>query len=97
MAIQSFSDHSTEVLFKEGIAKKAAGWHNVSKVALRKLDMLHYAAKLSDLKSPPNNRLEALKVDLKGKYSIRINDQWRIVFHWTDSGPTEVEIMDYHK
>ena len=97
MAIQSFSDYSTEVLFKEGIAKKAVGWHNVSKVALRKLDMLHYAAKLLDLKSPPNNRLEALKGNLKGKYSIRINDQWRIVFRWTDSGPTEVEIMDYHK
>lgn len=97
MAIQSFSDHSTEVLFNDGIAKKAVGWHNVSKVAMRKLDMLHYAAKLSDLKSPPNNRLEALKGNLKGKHSIRINDQWRVVFRWNDLGPIEVEIMDYHK
>ncbi|MBC7420570.1 MAG: type II toxin-antitoxin system RelE/ParE family toxin [Bdellovibrio sp.] len=97
MAIQLFSDHATEVLFKDGTVKKAVGWHNVSKVALRKLDMLHYAAKLTDLKSPPNNRLEALKGKLKGKYSIRINVQWRIVFRWTDLGPTEVEIMDYHK
>ena len=97
MSIQSFSDHATEVLFKDGIAKKTVGWHNVSKVALRKLDMLHYAAKLTDLKSPPNNRLEALKGNLKGRYSIRINDQWRIVFRWTGLGPTEVAIMDYHK
>ncbi len=97
MAIQSFSDYSTEVLFKDGIVKKAVGWHNVSKVALRKLDMLHYAVKLTDLKAPPNNRLEALKGNLKGKYSIRINDQWRVVFCWTDSGPSEVEIIDYHK
>lgn len=97
MAIQSFADHLTEVLFKDGTTKKAVSWHNVSKVALRKLDMLHYAAKLSDLKSPPNNRLEALKGNLKGRCSIRINDQWRIVFCWTDLGPSEVEIMDYHK
>lgn len=96
MAIQSFADHATEVLFKDGIVKKAVGWRNISKVALRKLDMLHYAANLSDLKSPPNNKLEALKGNLKGKYSIRVNDQWRIVFRWTNLGPTGVEIMDYH-
>ena len=59
--------------------------------------MLEYAIHLSDLKAPPNNRLEALKGNLKGKYSIRINDQWRIVFSWTDAGPAEVEILDYHK
>lgn len=97
MAIQSFSDRSTEVLFSQGVAKKMVGWQSVSKVALRKLDMLQYAMRLSDLKSPPNNRLEALKGDLKGKYSIRINDQWRIIFSWTEAGPAEVEILDYHK
>jgi toxin HigB-1 len=97
VAIQSFSDKSTEALFNDGIAKKTVGWHNLSKVALRKLDMLHYAVLLSDLRAPPNNRLEALKGDLKDKHSIRINDQWRIVFRWTDSGPSEVEIIDYHK
>jgi len=96
VAIQSFSDKITEILFNEGVTKKSVGWHNVSKVALRKLDMLHYAAQLSDLKSPPNNRLEALKGNLKGRHSIRINDQWRIVFRWTDLGPADVEIIDYH-
>ena len=58
--------------------------------------MLHYAARLSDLKAPPGNRLEALHGDLKGLFSIRINDQWRIIFKWTDAGPTEVRIADYH-
>ncbi len=75
MAIQSFSDHSTEALFNKGVVKKFVGWCNLSKVALRKLDMLQYAANLSDLKSPPNNRLEALKGNFKGKHSVRINDQ----------------------
>jgi proteic killer suppression protein len=59
--------------------------------------MLHYAAELSDLKSPPNNRLEELKGDLKGLHSIRVNDQWRVVFKWTAQGPKNVRIMDYHK
>jgi proteic killer suppression protein len=58
--------------------------------------MLHYAAKLSDLKAPPGNRLEALKGDLAGYHSIRVNDQWRIVFRWTDAGPAEIRITDYH-
>jgi toxin HigB-1 len=97
MAIQSFADKATEVLFNKGTFNKSVGWQSVSRVALRKLDMLHYALKLSDLRAPPNNRLKALKVDLKGKYSIRINDQWRIIFIWTDSGPAEVQILDYHK
>jgi toxin HigB-1 len=97
VAIQSFSDSATEELFKEGKVRKAVGWQSVIKVAVRKLDMLHYAAKLSDLLAPPQNRLEALRGNLKGRHSIRINDQWRIVFVWTESGPKEVEIMDYHK
>ncbi|MBL7543977.1 MAG: type II toxin-antitoxin system RelE/ParE family toxin [Bdellovibrionaceae bacterium] len=95
--MQSFSDSATQELFTEGKIRKAVGWQSVIKVALRKLDMLHYAAKLSDLLAPPNNRLEALKGNLKGRHSIRINDQWRIVFIWTESGPKEVEIIDYHK
>ena len=97
MAIQSFANQATEEFFKEGKIKKSAGWQRVAKVALRKLDMLRYAAKLSDLMAPPNNRLEALKGNLKGKHSIRINDQWRIVFKWSDNGASEVEIVDYHK
>ena len=58
--------------------------------------MMHYAFRLSDLRSPPGNRLEALKGRLKGSYSIRINDQWRIVFEWTDHGPSEFRVADYH-
>jgi proteic killer suppression protein len=72
------------------------GWANVAKIAARKLDMLDYAAALLDLASPPGNRLEALKGKLAGRHSIRINDQWRVVFRWTASGPAEVEIRDYH-
>ncbi len=58
--------------------------------------MLDYADQLDDLRSPPGNRLEALKGDLAGHHSIRINDQWRVVFRWTDTGPTDVDIVDYH-
>ena len=58
--------------------------------------MLDYSEKLSDLASPPGNRLEALKGDRRGFHSIRINDQWRVVFHWTDAGPEDVDIRDYH-
>lgn len=58
--------------------------------------MVHYAAKLDDLRAPPGNKLEMLKGDLKGFYSIRINDQWRVVFRWSDAGPSDVMITDYH-
>jgi len=68
----------------------------VAKVARRKLVQLNNAGALRDMMLPPGNRLEALKGDLGGKHSIRINDQWRIVFRWTEVGPDEVEIMDYH-
>ena len=62
----------------------------------RKLDILDYAACLTDLGSPPGNRLEALKGDLRERYSIRVNDQWRVVFRWTPDGPTDVDVCDYH-
>jgi proteic killer suppression protein len=96
MAIQSFQDPQLEVFFTTGKAPKKAGWISLRKIVLRKLDILDYAHELDDLKSPPGNRLEALKGKLKGFYSIRINDQWRIVFQWTTQGPAEVKIMDYH-
>jgi proteic killer suppression protein len=70
--------------------------HAIAKVARRKLVQLADAADLRDLMSPPGNRLEALKHDLAGKHSIRINDQWRVVFRWTKDGAEEVEICDYH-
>jgi len=66
------------------------------KQALRKLDMLHQAVDLGDLRAPPANRLEALTRDRRGQHSIRINDQWRICFVWTKEGPAHVENVDYH-
>ena len=69
---------------------------NLWKIARRKLDQLDFAASLNDLRSPPKNKLEALKGDRKGQHSIRINDQYRIYFVWSKDGVTEVEIADYH-
>ena len=97
MAIQSFGDSVTEKFFYDGsLPSKGCGWKNISSVAARKLDMVHAAAKLLDLRVPPKNHLKPLKGNLKGYHSIRINDQWRIVFRWTDNGPEDVEITDYH-
>ncbi len=96
MAIQSFTSHAVQRFFLEGAIPRGAGWAGVAKVAARKLDMLDYAECLSDLASPPGNRLKALKGDLAGLNSIRVNDQWRVVFRWTDSGPTDADIRDYH-
>ena len=96
MAIQSFASPAVERFFREGQRLKGVGWANVARVAARKLDMLDYAAVLTDLASPPGNRAEALKGNLRGFHSIRINDQWRIVFRWTDAGPADVDIRDYH-
>ena len=70
---------------------------DIAKVARRKLVQVNNAAVLGDLAAPPGNRLEALHGDLAGKHSIRINDQWRIVFRWTAAGPEDVEIRDYHR
>ena len=96
MAIRSFSDSSTQSFFETGKTGKGVSWASIDAVAKRKLDMIHYAARLDDLKSPPGNRLEALSGKLNGFHSIRINDQWRVVFEWTDAGPEKVRICDYH-
>ncbi len=69
---------------------------DVAKIARRKLVQLNNAAELKDLAAPPGNRLESLRGSLAGKHSIRVNDQWRIVFRWSHEGPEEVEITDYH-
>jgi toxin HigB-1 len=69
----------------------------LAKVSRRKLVQLDAATTLADMSIPPGNMLEALKGRLAGRYSIRINDQWRIVFRWTEAGPEEVEIVDYHR
>ncbi len=96
MAIRSFADKELEAFHRSGKVPRRAGWGGIAKVAGRKLDMLRYAAKLQDLRAPPSNRLEALKGDWKGYYSIRINDQFRVVFRWSDGGASNVDIVDYH-
>jgi proteic killer suppression protein len=95
--IQSFGDKRTEDLF-QGISNRETRKFpaDLIKVAVRKLDMLNAAYQLEDLRSPPGNRLEALKGDLKGFYSIRINDQWRIIFQWQNGNVLAVKIVDYH-
>jgi toxin HigB-1 len=91
--IQSFSDRDTEELFRTESNRRFA---SIARVALRKLIQMNQAAALDDLKVPPGNRLEALKGRLAGLHSIRVNDQWRIVFRWTSAGPAQVAIDDYH-
>jgi len=91
--IQSFSDKNTRALFERNFVKRFGAFE---RVARRKLEMLHAAYVLDDLRSPPGNRLEALHGNRKGQHSIRINKQWRICFVWKDNGPHNVEIVDYH-
>ena len=91
--IVSFKCSETEALV-EGFRVKR--FVNIAAVARRKLRQLQIAGVLADLKVPPGNRLEPLKGSRAGQYSIRINDQWRICFRWTEAGPTDVEIVDYH-
>jgi toxin HigB-1 len=92
--IQSFADARCERFFREGICP--AKWQSFENVAHRKLDMLDAANELIDLRSPPGNRLEALTGTRLGQYSIRINDKYRLCFKWTEAGPIDVEIVDYH-
>lgn len=93
MAIRSFKDTDTESLFKGTRVKRFV---NIESVAMRKLAMLNRAGRLDDLRVPPGNRLEALKGNLSGLHSIRVNDQFRVCFRWTPEGPEDVEIVDYH-
>jgi toxin HigB-1 len=92
--IRSFADKDSEELFLSGQSRKFS--KAVCKTGVRKLDYLNAATTLEDMKAPPGNRLEALKGKYKGKYSIRINDQYRIVFRFKESDAYEVEIADYH-
>ncbi len=96
MAIVSFADAATEAFFVTGRVPRRTGWAGCADAARRKLDMLHYAQVLADLRSPPGNRLEALRGGRRGFHRVRVNDQWRVVFRWTQAGPADVEICDYH-
>ena len=93
--IRSFADRDAEALFHGRFARRIGA--DLQRAAQRKLRQLHHAEALRDLAAPPGNRLEALRGDRTGQHSIRINDQWRICFVWTDQGPEQVEIVDYHR
>lgn len=93
--IKSFKDKETEKVFRRDHSKKIS--QAIQEAARRKLVMLHAAKYLDDLNRPPGNRLEALIGDRKGQHSIRINEQYRICFVWSEGTAHEVEIVDYHK
>ena len=95
--IVTFRGQLAEDLFFDrhtGVTRRFPG--ELRQVAQRKLQYLNVASRLDDLRAPPGNRLEALKGQSAGYHSIRINDQWQVVFRWTDAGPEDVEIVDYH-
>jgi toxin HigB-1 len=98
LAILSFAGDGTEDVFdgSDSRAARRACPNTLWTVARRKLDLLNAATQLTDLRFPPGNRLEALKGDRAGQHSIRVNDQYRICFRWTDQGAEDVEIDDYH-
>jgi len=91
--IRSFKCADTEALSKGIRVRRFA---NIATVARRKLRQIEIAGRLEDLRVPPGNRLEVLKGNRAGQYSIRINDQWRVCFRWTEVGAEDVEIVDYH-
>ncbi|MDE0270454.1 MAG: plasmid maintenance system killer protein [Gammaproteobacteria bacterium] len=91
--IRSFKDRETRRFFE---GRRVAAYQGFADQAVRRLVLLDSAETLGDLAALPSNRLEALSGDRAGQYSIRINAQWRICFRWTDEGPCDVEIVDYH-
>jgi proteic killer suppression protein len=91
--IKSFGDRKTERLFADQIVREFEG---IARRAKRRLEALHAAVRLEDLQVPPSNRLEKLRGDLRGFHSIRINDQWRIIFRWLDGHAHDVAVVDYH-
>lgn len=92
--LRSFRDKDTERIWQRRRSKRLD--EQAQRAALRKLLILDAADRLGDLRVPPGNRLEKLKGDRAGAYSVRVNDQWRICFRWTTAGPEDVEIVDYH-
>jgi len=95
--IRSFGDRLTEDLYHGRQNRRVLRLdRGVVRATARKLDMIEAAAGLLDLRAPPGNRLEALRGDLDGLHSIRVNDQWRIIFRWSDNGADDVRLVDYH-
>ena len=92
--IVSFADKETERIWKGEISRRLP--IEIQSIARRKLRMINNARRLDDTRVPPANRLEALKGDMKGQHSIRVNDQWRICFRWRNAGVNDVQIVDYH-
>jgi proteic killer suppression protein len=92
--IRSFGSKDTERIWNQQFVKSID--HKVQRASLRKLELIHAAAAVKDLRIPPGNRLERLKGDRLGQYSIRVNDQWRICFVWKDGGAEDAELVDYH-
>lgn len=92
MAIKSFKCGDTEILFKLGRVRRFV---NIERPALRRLKQLDLARRIEDMRAPPGNRLEVLRGDRAGRWSVRVNDQFRICFRWND-GAEDVEIVDYH-
>lgn len=92
--IRRFRDREAKKIFQRKFSRKLP--QDIQRRAFRKLRMLNRAKSLDDLRIPPNNRLERLRGDREGQYSIRINQQWRICFEWHDGDAFEVEIVDYH-
>ncbi|MDB4324777.1 type II toxin-antitoxin system RelE/ParE family toxin [bacterium] len=95
--IVSFGDKATAALFHGERGKATQRFPaDIRRAALRKLDVLNGARELKDLRSPPGNRFEALRGNLAGLHSIRVNDQWRVVFRWVDNDAHDVSVVDYH-
>ena len=94
MVIRTFRGRETEKIWDGEVSRRLP--RNIQDLALRKLRLLNQARKLDDLRVPPGNRLEALKGERKGQFSIRINDQWCICFIWNEADAELVEIVDYH-
>jgi proteic killer suppression protein len=91
--IQSFADKESEAVYLTG---KSRNWANIARVAARRLQAIDYASSIEDLQNPPGNRLEKLKGDRKGWWSIRITGQYRVCFRWDGNDAWDVEIVDYH-
>ncbi|HKT56199.1 MAG TPA: type II toxin-antitoxin system RelE/ParE family toxin [Microbacterium sp.] len=92
--IRSFGSKDTERIWREQYVKRVD--RGVQRAALRKLELIHAAKDVEDLRIPPGNRLEQLTGDRRGQHSIRVNSQWRICFVWRDGGAEDVELVDYH-